>query len=77
VTGRLREHVNAVQRNLLVAVAVCYGIGYPVAVVGGSSMGWALVTLGGLPLIALGVVTVRRIHRESSGDLNSRQQSER
>jgi hypothetical protein len=45
-----------------VAAALSYAIGYPVALVGGSAFGWVLVSLGGVLLLALGAVTVRRIH---------------
>ncbi|MFZ0325094.1 MAG: hypothetical protein WAN48_13320 [Actinomycetes bacterium] len=44
---------------------LAYGVGYPLALIGGSSVGWVLVTLGGLFLLALGVVTIRRINRRS------------
>jgi len=54
------------QTRLGVACVACYGVGYPVALVGGSNLGWALVTLGGLLLLILGVVTVRRIDRDRS-----------
>ncbi len=50
------------QIRLAVAAAVSYAIGYPVALVGGYAFGWVLVTLGGVFLLALGAVTVRRIH---------------
>lgn len=47
---------------LIAATAVCYAVGYPLALVGGSSMGWVLVTLGGPLLIAVGVLVIRRLH---------------
>jgi hypothetical protein len=50
-----------------VATVAAYAIGYPLAIVGGYAIGWALVMLGGVLLLALGVVTVRRIHRAESG----------
>ncbi len=49
-----------------VASLVAYALGYPFAIVGGYAAGWALVMLGGVLLFALGVVTVRRIHRATS-----------
>jgi hypothetical protein len=48
---------------LAVATVLCYGVGYPVALLGHSVAGWVLVFLGGPFLIALGVVTIRRVHR--------------
>ena len=47
---------------LLAATALCYLIGYPLALVGHSPVGWIFVTLGGPLLIALGVVVIRRVH---------------
>ena len=46
---------------------VAYAVGYPLALVVGSPFGWVLVSLGGVFLLALGVVTVRRIHRSGPG----------
>jgi hypothetical protein len=51
---------------LLGATVACYGVGYPVALLGHSNVGWVLVFLGGPFLLALGVTTVRRVHRHSS-----------
>ncbi len=45
-----------------VGALVSYAVGYPLAIVGGLAVGWALVSLGGVLLLALGVVTIRRIH---------------
>lgn len=56
---------NHTQLGLLVAVAACYGLGYPLALVAHSAAGWVLVTLGGVCLIALGVVTIRRVHQST------------
>jgi hypothetical protein len=50
------------QARLGIAVLLCYAIGYPVALVVDSPLGWVFVTLGGIFLLLLGVVTVRRIH---------------
>ena len=47
---------------LLAATALCYLIGYPLALVGHSPVGWIFVTLGGPLLIAVGVVVIRRVH---------------
>jgi hypothetical protein len=46
---------------LIAAIVGCYGVGYPLALVGRSGLGWVLVGIGGLPLMALAVVTVLRI----------------
>jgi len=43
--------------------ALCYAIGYPVALIANSPFGWVLVTLGGFLLFALIFMTVRRIER--------------
>jgi hypothetical protein len=48
---------------LAVASGLCYVIGYPVALWANSGVGWTLVTLGGVFLLALGVVTIRRVNR--------------
>ncbi|MEO7059387.1 MAG: hypothetical protein ABI083_06700 [Lapillicoccus sp.] len=40
---------------------LAYAVGYPVALMGGSWVGWVLVCLGGVLLMCLGVVTIRRI----------------
>ena len=47
------------------AAVLCYGIGYPLALIGHSVAGWVLVFLGGPCLIGLGVVAIRRVHRSS------------
>ena len=46
---------------LAAATATCYAVGYPVALVGGSPLGWLLVGLGGVLLLALGAAVVRGI----------------
>jgi hypothetical protein len=50
-------------RWLLAATLLCYAIGYPVALLAHSVVGWVFVFLGGPLLIALGVATVRQLHR--------------
>lgn len=50
---------------LAAATLLCYGVGYPLALLGHSIAGWVLVFLGGPFLLALGAVTVRRLHRAS------------
>jgi hypothetical protein len=57
---------------LLVATAACYGVGYPVALLGHSNVGWVLVFLGGPLLLALGVLTVRWLHRSTQTTSPSR-----
>jgi hypothetical protein len=41
--------------------ALCYALGYPIALVGNSPWGWLLVTLGGVLLVVLLWLTIRRI----------------
>ncbi len=48
---------------LAAATAACYAIGYPVALVAGSPLGWVLVGLGGVLLLALGAAVVRGLTR--------------
>jgi hypothetical protein len=48
--------------GLTVATALCYAIGYPLALGAGVTFGWVLVTLGGPLLIAVGVLLIRRLH---------------
>lgn len=50
-----------------VFTVVAYAVGYPLALVAGSPFGWVLVSLGGVFLLTLGVVTIRRIHRSGPG----------
>lgn len=49
-----------------VGALVAYAVGYPIAIVGGLAVGWALVSLGGVLLLALGVIAIQRIHRSTS-----------
>ncbi len=53
------------QTRLGIAVLICYAIGYPVALVADSPVGWVFVTVGGVFLLWLGVVTVRRMHSDA------------
>ena len=48
---------------LLVLTALCYALGYPVAIIGHSAAGWVLVFLGGPLLIAVLVLVIRRVQR--------------
>ena len=52
------------QKWLVVVTVLCYAVGYPLGIVLDSAFGWVLVSLGGLGLLALGVVTVRRVNRD-------------
>jgi len=61
-----KAHMSRAQIILAAAMLLAYGIGYPLALVGHSPSGWLLVTLGGVFLIVLGIITVRRIHNSSS-----------
>jgi hypothetical protein len=65
VVNRLPTAPNRTQMRLIVAVALCYLVGYPIALVAKSPIGWVLVTLGGLFLFALAGVTIARVHRGS------------
>jgi hypothetical protein len=47
---------------LAVVTALCYAVGYPVALLGHSNIGWVLVTLGGVLLVALAVLLIRHVH---------------
>ncbi len=51
------------QVRLGIASALCYAVGYPVAIAADQQWGWLLVTLGGVLLAGLVVVTVRRVDR--------------
>ena len=51
------------QKSLLCATVLCYAVGYPLGIVLDSVVGWILVSLGGVGLLALGVITIRRIGR--------------
>lgn len=49
-------------RMLTLATALCYAIGYPVALGAHSNVGWLFVALGGPFLIALVVTIIQRVH---------------
>jgi hypothetical protein len=51
------------QSAMAIAAGLCYLVGYPVAIVAHSAVGWVFVTVGGAFLLALGVITIRRVHR--------------
>lgn len=48
---------------LVAATVLCYAVGYPVALIGGSDVGWIFVFLGGPLLIAVFVLLIRRVQR--------------
>jgi len=62
---RLRDSARPTraQTSLGVASGLCYALGYPIALGLDSPWGWLLVTLGGVLLAALLVITIRRIDR--------------
>jgi hypothetical protein len=43
------------------ATVACYAVGYPVALVAGSPLGWVLVFAGGVLLLALAASAVRSL----------------
>jgi 4-hydroxybenzoate polyprenyltransferase len=63
VEPKRRTHVGLLA--LVTATALCYLVGYPLAIVGHSSAGWVLVALGGPLLIALGITVIKRVHDAS------------
>lgn len=63
-TPRIR--LSRAQKWLLALAAVSYAVGYPLGIVLEWAIGWVLVSLGGLFLLTLGVVTVQRIHRSDA-----------
>ena len=62
---RLRDSARPTRTQYVLAAAsaLCYALGYPIALIGNNPWGWLLVTLGGVLLVALLVVTIRRIDR--------------
>jgi hypothetical protein len=67
VAGPARPHLNDAQRGWLLAALLCYAVGYPLALTASPAVGWTLVTVGGVCLLVLGVITIRRITR-NGGD---------
>lgn len=61
VTAHERQRM----RVLGTICAACYVVGYPLAIWGDSGWGWVLVWVGGLFLIALGVIVVRVMTRSA------------
>jgi hypothetical protein len=55
-------------RLLLVITALCYLIGYPLALGAHSAIGWVFVALGGPFLFALLITVIQRVHSRSMAD---------
>lgn len=55
------------QSWLIGLALVSYAVGYPSAILAEWVGGWVLVSLGGIFLLALGVVTIQRIGRSDGG----------
>ena len=51
---------------VLAATALCYVVGYPLALVGHSPIGWVFVALGGPFLLALLAMIIHRVHVSST-----------
>lgn len=47
---------------LVSGAALCYLVGYPLAIIGNSNVGWIFVALGGPFLLGLAVMVIRRVH---------------
>jgi fatty acid desaturase len=54
---------NRRQWLLIASAALCYLIGYPLALIGHWAIGWLFVGLGGVVLIVLAAVTIDRVHK--------------
>ncbi|MEO6700855.1 MAG: hypothetical protein ABI140_19725 [Jatrophihabitantaceae bacterium] len=61
---------NRAQWWLILTTAACYAVGYPVALLAHTLFGWLLVSVGGLLLMVLALVTVSRVHRGAKSDPN-------
>ncbi len=61
-----RLQLTRAQKWLLALAAVSYAVGYPLGIILEWGIGWLLVSLGGVFLLALGVVTVRRMNRSDA-----------
>ena len=51
---------------VLGVTALCYLVGYPLALVAHSAVGWAFVALGGPFLLALLAMVIHRVHLSSA-----------
>jgi hypothetical protein len=61
-------HLARRMRVLTVVTALCYAIGYPLALGADSNVGWIFVGLGGPFLIALLITVIQRVHLDSRSD---------
>jgi hypothetical protein len=59
---------NRTQAWSAAATVLSYAVGYPLALVADFALGWVLVTLGGVFLLAFIGSTVARVHRGADGD---------
>jgi cyanate permease len=60
-----REQGSRRLRLLCVITALCYLIGYPLALGAHSAIGWVFVALGGPFLFALLMTVIQRVHSRS------------
>lgn len=58
-----RPRADRTLKLLLAGTVLCYALGYPLALIGHSNVGWIFVFLGGPLLIALIAVVIRRVQR--------------
>lgn len=63
-----RERLNRRMQILAAATALCYAIGYPLALAAHSNLGWIFVGLGGPVLIALLITVVQRVHLDMEAE---------
>jgi hypothetical protein len=63
VAGRSNLGTSTGQRIFGAGALICYAVGYPLALMLHTGLGWALVMLGGLFLLGFGVATIRWAQR--------------
>jgi ABC-type spermidine/putrescine transport system permease subunit I len=68
VAGTPGLRPNRTQACSAVASLLSYAVGYPLALVADNALGWVLVMLGGLFLLAFVGSTVVRVHRGRDAD---------
>jgi hypothetical protein len=61
--GRAQPGMSRAQKISGAAALICYAVGYPLAILLHSVLGWALVMLGGIFLLSFGVATIRWAQR--------------
>jgi hypothetical protein len=61
--GQARPGMSRGQKIFGTAALLCYVVGYPLAILLHSALGWAFVMLGGLFLLGFGVATIRWAQR--------------